>query len=349
MPEILSTGVPVYACGFSRRKRQVLQRFFGDRPVRFVRRLTQVPPGAELCVWGRTEVDPALPVERVWRVEDGFLRSVGLGAAFAPPASWVIDGLGLYYDPRSPSDLEQLLQTQPVGPELLARARSLRRQILRHRLSKYNLLESRWRRPNTSRKVCLAVGQVEGDASLCLGSPTVRSNLALVQAIRAEQPDVWLVYKPHPDVSRGLRDPGPAERQVSALCDAVVTDVDITDLIEQVDEVHVMTSLTGFEALLRHKPVVTHGQPFYAGWGLTHDRLPLPRRSQRRSLDELVACALLLYPRYLSKATGRLCSPEQVLQELVARRAAARTGMAQARRWLGEVAGRLRRVWGAAG
>ena len=36
-----------------------------------------------------------------------------------------------------------------------------------------------------------------------------------------------------------------------------------------------MTSLAGFEALLRGKPVTTHGQPFYAGWGLTEDICPV--------------------------------------------------------------------------
>jgi capsular polysaccharide export protein len=85
-----------------------------------------------------------------------------------------------------------------------------------------------------------------------------------------------------------------------------------------VDEVHVMTSLTGFEALLRHKPVFCYGQPFYAGWGLTHDRHALLRRTRRLTLDELVAGALLLYPVYVSCQSRKRCTPEQALQELVA-------------------------------
>ncbi len=56
-----------------------------------------------------------------------------------------------------------------------------------------------------------------------------------------------------------------------------------------------MTSLTGFEALLRGKAVFTYGLPFYAGWGLTQDRHAHPRRHRRLSIDELVAAALIGY------------------------------------------------------
>ena len=78
-----------------------------------------------------------------------------------------------------------------------------------------------------------------------------------------------------------------------------------------VDEVHVNTSLAGFEALLRGKAVTTYGVPFYAGWGLTRDLGPVPaRRTAKRSIDELVAAALLIYPRYLDPVTGLPCPAE---------------------------------------
>jgi capsular polysaccharide export protein len=84
-----------------------------------------------------------------------------------------------------------------------------------------------------------------------------------------------------------------------------------------VDEVHVNTSLAGFEALLRGKCVTTHGVPFYAGWGLTRDLGPVPvRRTARRSLDELVAATLLQYPRYLDPVTGLPCPAEVVVARL---------------------------------
>jgi capsular polysaccharide export protein len=70
---------------------------------------------------------------------------------------------------------------------------------------------------------------------------------------------------------------------------------------------------------LRGVEVVTHGQPFYAGWGLTRDLAPpVARRGRQCSLDELVAAALILYPRYLDPLT-RLPCPVEVLVERMAR------------------------------
>ncbi len=91
----------------------------------------------------------------------------------------------------------------------------------------------------------------------------------------------------------------------------------MASLLDEVDEVHVMTSLTGFEALLRGKQVVTYGQPFYAGWGLTRDLCPPLRRTRKLTLAELVAGVLIEYPVYLSRASGRFTTPERALDELM--------------------------------
>ena len=65
---------------------------------------------------------------------------------------------------------------------------------------------------------------------------------------------------------------------------------------------------------------MTYGLPFYAGWGLTEDRIPIPRRSRRLTLDELVAGVLIRYPRYLNRRTGAFTSAEAVVAELGAER-----------------------------
>ena len=85
-----------------------------------------------------------------------------------------------------------------------------------------------------------------------------------------------------------------------------------------VDELHTLTSLAGFEALLRGKTVVCYGQPFYSGWGLTSDMIPVARRTRQLTLNELVAGALMLYPTYISRTTGRFTTPERALDELLA-------------------------------
>ncbi len=310
------------AWGFSWRK-QALVRAFTQRPdVRFVRHGRQVPQGADLLLWGSTPVPPGTPADvRVCRLEDGFLRSVGLGADLTRPVSWVLDPIGIYYDARHPSALENLLQQAHFSSEEQARARVFRERIVQAGLTKYNLAQREWQRPASSQTVVLVAGQVESDASIATGALDIRTNIDLLRAVRQSRPGAWLVYKPHPDVVAGLRAAGQQEGTAAALCDEVVVDVAMHTLLPQVDEVHVMTSLTGFEALLRGKEVYCYGHPFYAGFGLTHDRQPHPRRSRVLALDELVAGALLRYPVYLSRINGRPCAPEQALDELLQWRA----------------------------
>jgi capsular polysaccharide export protein len=141
-------------------------------------------------------------------------------------------------------------------------------------------------------------------------------------------PDAFITYKPHPDVEAGHR-VGAIPRQVALrLADEIVQDQPIGALIELVDEVHVNTSLAGFEALLRGRAVVTHGVPFYAGWGVTRDLGLMPsRRSAKRTVDELVAAVLLLYPRYLDPETGLPCPPELLISRLTSGTARGRAGV----------------------
>jgi capsular polysaccharide export protein len=306
--------------GFSGWKRPMLRGFLAGSDLSFdSARQAQAQP-EPVVVWGR-QAWAGPPGQAVLRVEDGFLRSVGLGADLVQPLSWVVDTRGLYYDARSPSDLEHLLQSADFSPELLARARRLRERLLSSGLTKYNLGGLAWRRPPQARRVVLVVGQVESDASIALGAPGLRTNMALLQGVRRELesagPGCWLVYKPHPDVAAGLRAAGQNERDARAWCDEVVTHVSIAQLLGQVDEVHVLTSLAGFEALLRGVRVVVWGCPFYMGWGLTEDRESLPRRTRRRGIDDLVAAALILYPVYVSRSSGRFATPERAVDELL--------------------------------
>lgn len=313
----------VYAVGFAPWKQKLLRTFLPGKKVVFKRSPRRIPQGgnAEVATWGTRFRDEEFPEgSRTTRYEDGFIRSWGLGARFAPAVSWVADRRGLYYDARRPSELEEILEHQHFHEAELQLARALRHQIVEAGLTKYNLGGPIWQRAAGAGKVILVPGQVETDAAVSLGSPSVRSNIALLQAVRAANPEAYIVYKPHPDVVSRLRKGGSGEENAHASCDAVVRSACLNQLIEAVDEVHVMTSLTGFEALLRGKPVVTYGQPFYAGWGLTEDMNPLGRRTRRLTLDELVAGALIRYPLYRNPVSGRPCTAEEAVCELVAGR-----------------------------
>jgi capsular polysaccharide export protein len=312
---------PVFAHGFSLRKRAFVRAFSARPDVRFVRSGAAVTPGATLLLWGSAAAPHGAPSDvRIVHMEDGFLRSVGLGADLTRPLSWVLDDEGIYYDARTPSALERLLQESSFEPQELARAAALRRRIVESGVTKYNLVRHAWTRPAGARHVVLVPGQVETDASIAFGTVDIRTNLALLQAVRAARPDAWVVYKPHPDVVAGLRGAGVGEDQARSFCDEVLSEVSMHDLLQEVDEVHVLTSLAGFEALLRGKSVSCWGHPFYAGWGLTQDSHPHPRRTRKLALDELVAGALLRYPVYVG-ADGLRCTAEEALDALLAWRA----------------------------
>lgn len=298
-------------------KRPVARAYFGGCNVHFVSSSSEAPAGSTLAVWGRTgATDETRPCVRL---EDGFVRSVGLGADLVHPLSWVMDRSGMYYDASAPSDLETLLATHSFDERLLARACNLRERIVAAGVTKYNVGSGKWQRPEGHRRVILVPGQVETDASILHGSPSVRTNWALLEATRDFAPDAYIVYKPHPDVLAGLR-PSDTSLAANVACpwDERVDDVPIHLLLEQVDEVHTLTSLAGFEALLRGKRVVCHGSPFYAGWGLTADRLLHPRRGRKLTLDALVAGTLILYPTYISRVTGKFTSPERAIDEVQA-------------------------------
>lgn len=319
VPPVRRFPAVVHALDFSFWKKPVVRQFFAGSRVVFVRSAAQVPRHGTLAVWGLRPIPGDLPEGvRLLRLEDGFLRSVGLGADLIRPLSWVIDTRGIYYDATRPSDLEHHLQNFAPNATLVARAARLREQLVAHGLTKYNIGAGGWARPPSAQRVILVPGQVESDASLAFGAPRLQRNLDLLRAVRKANPDATVVYKPHPDVVAGLRKAGAGEGDASRWCDEVLTDLPMGKLLPLVDEVHTLTSLTGFEALLRGKRVVCYGQPFYAGWGLTTDIVPPVRRSRRLSLDELVAGVLILYPAYVSRRTGHATTPEAALEELLA-------------------------------
>lgn len=304
----------VYALGFSRWKKPILRDFFQGSNVHFVKSPHEVGDDAALVVWGRGDQDEK---RAMIRVEDAFLRSVGLGADLIRPLSWVRDERGIYYDAAVPSELEYLLQTAVFPAELVARAGRLRQRIVQQGVTKYNIGSEKWKRPEGISRIILVPGQVESDASIRYGTSLIQSNIKLLQAVRDACPSTYIIYKPHPDVLAGLRVRGESEDNAGLWCDEVVTDVAMGTLLTAVDEVHVLTSLAGFEGLLRGKKVVCYGQPFYAGWGLTDDQIPNVRRTRCLSLDQLVAGALILYPTYVSRVTGKYTTPERALDELM--------------------------------
>ncbi|MFS0851479.1 beta-3-deoxy-D-manno-oct-2-ulosonic acid transferase [Novosphingobium panipatense] len=359
------------ASGMAWWKRQEIRRFLWhpQRPLHIVRRPAKAlvvarKAGGALAIWP-SRVSPGLigaarqsGVPLV-RVEDGFVRSVGLGVDLVPPSSVVVDAAGIHFDPAGPSDLEAILAGTDMPPALLERARTLRETIVAAGISKYSAGPDGEDAPTLpprqpGKRLVLVPGQVGDDMSVRAGGGDLvatdvgNPNLELVRRARALEPDAEIWFRPHPDVDAGHRKGAVPDAEILRHADRIVRGGGMAPLLDAIDAVHVLTSLTGFEALMRGREVTCHGTPFYAGWGLTRDLGEVPqRRTRKLALDELVAGVLILYPRYLDPVTGLPCPPEV----LVARMADAGAGggttgrldwIAPLRRWQGRLMGLLR-------
>ncbi len=324
------------AYGMRAWKRRHLQSFYGSqKPLRFANTPEKAVQLAEktgrgLLIWAGKEPAALATSTPVTRVEDGFLRSRGLGAALIPPLSLITDDLGIYYDPTRPSRLEALI-AGPLPPGGAARTSRLIETLITAGATKYNTGSKTL--PETSKSNLakghhiLVPGQVEDDASILKGAVDIRTNLALLQATRAANPSAILIYKPHPDVEAGLRPGAIPDAQLTGLADVILRNADAAACIALCDAVWTITSTLGFEALLRGKPVTCLGVPFYAGWGLTNDLRPIPQRrldmaDQAREhapldLTRLAHAALISYPRYFDPVSRNACPPEVALDRLV--------------------------------
>jgi capsular polysaccharide export protein len=254
----------------------------------------------------------------------------------------VIDRSGIYFDAEDPSDLERLLN-HGFSPAELGEAARMIHTLREKRLTKYNLTGSPVRLDPAAvrgRKVVLVPGQVEADASITFGSPELKTNLALLHRVREMEPDAYLVFKAHPDLVAGARHGSVLPDGFAEACDLAVTDGNVLDWLALSNEVHTMTSTVGFEALIRQVPVVTYGMPFYAGWGLTTDRLVCSRRRRRLILEELVCGALIRYPRYLNPETGEFTTALKVARVLTSDSAAG-----DRRAWHLKAVSKLKKAW----
>lgn len=345
-------GQPVdvcYAWGFSLWKRAFIPAFLGRMAARvefvnnedaLVRKLEAVPSSrSALLLWGAGHQDllQRLVALRngqqtpVWRIEDGFVRSVGLGADLRRPSCLVVDKGGLYYQPDEKSDLIGLLNHSQLSAAQLSRGLELQRMLQALAVTKYNVGErapghqaailAAYRHQAQERPLLLVPGQYEKDLSIACSRGSIKSNYGLLEQVRHDFPGAYIIYKEHPDLYSGVRSGALGKEKALALADAYVTDLDMHYLLEGCDRVCTMTSLSGFEALVRGKPVTVYGSPFYAGWGLTDDRLDFPQRTARLSTAGLMYVCLVQYCRYVNWDTRMLTSAERVIEQLANERA----------------------------
>ncbi len=264
-----------------------------------------------LAGWGRKPSGwRAVKLAKVLRrsyviLEDGFLRSV---ARDAPSLSLLVDDIGCYYDASAPSRMELAIASGATRDES-ERARALIAQWRGSGLSKYNHAPD-FQGDLPARYVLLA-DQVYGDQSVPCGLADVEAFAAMLDAALTDWPGHKVLVKVHPDVlthqkrswlPKGALD-HPRVQVIADGCHPV-------RLIREADAVYAVTSLIGFEALVHGREVHCFGMPFYAGWGLTQDRLPAPHRRRahgqdRARIEDMVHAAFVVVPRYAHPVTGR--------------------------------------------
>lgn len=344
----------IYCVGVSLWKQAVMKPFFRlpACDLRFVPSLDKIPTeklpeNSRLLVWGRGKAAQHDFAQRhnlpLLHMEDGFIRSVGLGSNLTPPLSLVVDDLGIYFDASQTSRLEQILQNRQFSSQDIELAKQIQQQLLQANISKYNVGKTAFRQPETTQPILLVTGQVEDDASIRLGSPEIRENLALLKLVRERNPHAHIIYKPHPDVVSGNRVGAIPTEIAQQYANQIETETDILSCLNAADEVHTLTSLTGFEALLRGKKVFCYGLPFYAGWGLTHDEITTPRRTRHLSLAELVSGTLVHYPQYINPETRQMIDVQTAIAILQQQKNGAAQGIH--RSWLGKQGEKVKQLW----
>ena len=266
-------------------------------------------------------------------LEDGFIRSIEPGPD-EPPLSLVVDRLGVHYDANSVSELEVLITRSAYNHDRLRlrRAADGVGRIRANRISKFNhapVLSEMALGLDPDRRAgrVLVIDQTRGNSSIAYGCATAASFDRMLAAARLENPGAEIVVKLHPEVVSGRKKGHLADVVDDADTRVVRENVNPWSLMEAVDKVYVVTSQMGLEGLLAGRDVVCFGAPFYAGWGLTDDRVAIARRAARPSLEQLFAAVYFDYSRYISPETCREISFEAAVDWLIARKsAAARAG-----------------------
>jgi len=241
------------------------KRYFAIWLKPFIKRVNPV-----IYIWGYKAPDYFIEYIReqeldIFFLEDGFVRSGPEDESNGPPLSIVMDSQAPYFDTTRPNDLTDLIANfdfeqdgydDALGQEMLD-------YYVSHRVSKYN------HQPYVDvapiygikhKKRVLVLGQVPYDDSLKYGGGIGITLLDVVNKAIDENPEAQIIVKPHPMT---LDDLSTINTLTELDCLVLTQSVHLVDALETIDHVYTITSLGGFEALLRGKKVTVLGQPFY--------------------------------------------------------------------------------------
>jgi capsular polysaccharide export protein len=296
-------------CGISFWKRKFIKPFLFNKNIKFSKKKCDFSWGFKF---------PG----NIVKIEDGFIRSKNLGSFLTKPYSLSIDSRGIYFDINTESDLEYFSNELSILLELSetnkSRIKSFKEKFISSKISKYNLSSINTTFFNSlitdSKRIIFIPGQVDSDMSI-KKSGQGYDTLSLVKKVRDNNPDSFIVFKEHPDVSAGNRSKNYSLNIISSFVDSIIPQsVSIQDCISFSDEIHVITSTVGLEALFSNKKVVTYGTPFYAGYGFTSDTQSSSFYSRRNkiSVDSFLSVVYFYYPLYIDNS-NKLTTAEKVI------------------------------------
>lgn len=253
-------------------------------------------------------------------IEDGFIRSIDIGLSGEPTLSIIIDDKTAYYDATCTSRLQRLIESGPdLTYEQALRSRSAIKKVVKARVSKYNHAPDfslKVGRP--SRRKVLLVDQRFGDQSVISGLADESTFECMLQDVIIQYADHDIIIKQHPDAIKGGKSSYFSDDRLAfakGMENLFLLNFDVNPyaLLDIVDEVFVVTSGMGFEALMAGKTVHCYGVPFYSGWGLTSDKIPTPDRKRRRSLEDIFYYAYIESSRYFHPVRNCVVEVEELI------------------------------------
>ena len=292
---------------------------------------------ASLCdmaiQWGITDNNNKAAVSKLMKVfgkkpfiiEDGFIRSVGIGLSNEPALSITLCGdTTAYYDSYNVSSFEEILNSNRVFTDSeLYHSKKAINLIVENHISKYNdspYLPVSIGRDNVQK--VLVIDQRYGDESVVRAKADENDfQKMLIDAI-TDNPNADIIIKRHPDAVKGGKGSYFIDSRIEFtrnVKNVFLIDYDIHphQLLELVDKVYVCSSGLGFEALLYGKEVICYGVPFYSNWGVTTDRKIESRRQKQRTVEEIFYVSYIECSRYYSPELERVCNIEDCIKYIV--------------------------------
>ena len=210
-----------------------------------------------------------------------------------------------HFNDAAGSDLQALLQTFDfAGQKQLVQESS---QFIQARISAFE--------PQDQSQIPEELlAAAPNDKVLIVASPVTAgqsySNMDLIRIAQLENPGATIEYLPLDDADKRIA------LKSFPLVNVLAPETPVGTSLRQVKQLYTVSAQLGFEALLRGIKVTTFGLPFYAGWGLTDDRLESAARGKVLSVNELFAGFSQLYVRYFNPVYKKVVSYQDALSTI---------------------------------